>query len=90
MRSELIVELVKAGVSGNQDAVRVTAEAIAAEERAKKHTGVADRIAKAVSAAPVSNISGRPANGSLRVRDGSGGIDRRHPERALSHLRRPR
>ena len=33
MRSELIVELVKAGVSGNQDAVRVTAEAIAAEER---------------------------------------------------------
>ncbi len=86
MRSELIVELVKAGVSGNQDAVRVTAEAIAAEERAKKHTGVADRIAKAVSAAPVSNISGRPANGSLRVRDGSGGIDRRHPERALSQL----
>ena len=38
MRSELaIVELVKAGVSGNQDAVRVTAEAIAAED-ARRNT----------------------------------------------------
>ena len=43
-RSDLIIDLVKAGVSGNQDSVRVTAEAIAADERAKKHTGVADRI----------------------------------------------
>lgn len=86
VRSELIVELVKAGVSGNQDAVRVTAETIAAEERAKKHIGVADRIAKAVSTTPASGIPGRPTNGSLRVRDGSGGIDRRYPERSLSQL----
>lgn len=86
VRSELIVELVKAGVSGNQDAVRVAAETIAAEERAKKHIGVADRIAKAVSTTPASGIPGRPTNGSLRVRDGSGGIDRRYPERSLSQL----
>lgn len=86
MRSELIIELVKAGVSGNLDAVRATAEAIAADERAKRHSGVADRITKAAAATPPASANGRQANGSLRVRDGSGGIDRRFPDRPLSQL----
>ena len=84
MRSDLIIELVRAGVSGDHDAARVTAEAIAAEERARKHTGVAERISRAIATPP--KTSGRIANGGLRVRDGSGGIDRRHPERMLSEL----
>ena len=85
-RSDLIVNLVKAGVSGDQEAVRVTAEAIAANERAKKHTVVAERIDRVLTAPP------RPAGASMsrqtrpRIRDGSGGIQRRHPERPLASL----
>ena len=85
-RSDLIVELVKAGVSGNPDSVRVTAEAIAAEERAKKHTGVADRISKALTITPKQGINGQSRAGGLKVRDGSGGIQRREPERPISDL----
>ncbi len=83
-RSDLIVGLVKAGVSGNQDAARVTAEAIAANERAKKHTVVAERIARALIAPP--RATGPVRSSSLRVRDGSGGIQRHHPERPMSSL----
>ena len=84
-RSDLIVDLVKAGVSGDQESARVTAEAIAANERAKKHTAVADRIARAIST-PSRSTSERQRYSGLRVRDGSGGIQRRHPERPLSSL----
>ena len=48
-RSDLIVDLVRAGVSGNADAVRATAEKVAAEERAKRHSGVAARIDRALN-----------------------------------------
>jgi len=85
-RSDLIVELVKAGVTGDQDSVRVTAEAIAADERAKKHTGVAERIAKALIMSSRNGGNGQARTGGLRVRDGSGGIQRRHPDRPLSTL----
>ncbi|WP_339643662.1 ATP-binding protein [Jannaschia helgolandensis] len=84
-RSDLIVELIKAGVSGNADSVRATAEAIAADERAKKHSGVAERISQALITTPKQDLD-RQARGGLRVRDGSGGIQRRDPERPLSEL----
>ena len=85
-RSDLIVDLVKAGVSGDQESARVTAEAIAANERAKKHTVVAERIARVLTAPPrtIGTAPSKPSN--LRVRDGSGGIQRRHPERSLASL----
>ena len=84
-RSDLIVDLVRAGVSGNPDAVRATAEKVAAEERAKRHSGVADRIDRALNTAPKSsaNVSNRQ---KIRVRDGSGGIQRQDPNRPLSSL----
>ena len=85
-RSDLIVDLVKAGVSGDQESARVTAEAIAANERAKKHTIVAERIARALAAPPKTNGRGPGRSGALRVRDGSGGIQRRHPERPMASL----
>ncbi len=50
-RSDLIVNLVKAGVRGDMADVRSTAEAIAADERAKKHTGVAERISRVLDTA---------------------------------------
>lgn len=85
-RSDLIVDLVKAGVSGDPNSVRVTAEAIAAEERAKKHTGVADRISKALIAKPKHGVTGSNRPQGQRGRDGGGGIQRSDPERPLDSL----
>ncbi len=83
-RADLIVDLVKAGVSGDADSVRVTAEALAADERAKKHSGVAERISKALSTQPKTSVNG--GRTSIRVRDGTGGIHRSDPDRPLSDL----
>lgn len=46
-RSDLLVNLVKSSARGDKNALRKTVEAIVAEERAKQHNLVADRIEKA-------------------------------------------
>lgn len=50
-RSDLLVNLVKSGASGDKLALKKTVEAIVAEERAKQHNLVADRIEKAYRSA---------------------------------------
>jgi len=52
-RSELLVSLVRAAAAGDRETVRSTAEALAADERAKKHHGLADRLQRALSAVSV-------------------------------------
>lgn len=52
-RSDLLVSLVRAGASGDREALRSTTEALVADERAKKHYIVADRLQRALSAVPV-------------------------------------
>ena len=52
-RSDLLVSLVRAGVSGDRDALRTSAEALVADARAKKHYIAADRIQRALPAVPV-------------------------------------
>jgi SpoVK/Ycf46/Vps4 family AAA+-type ATPase len=52
-RSDHLVSLVRAGVSGDRETLRSAAEAIAADERAKKHHILADRIQRALSSVPV-------------------------------------
>jgi SpoVK/Ycf46/Vps4 family AAA+-type ATPase len=52
-RSDLLVSLVRAGVSGDRDTLRTTAEALVADERAMKHYIVADRLQRALSAVSV-------------------------------------
>ncbi len=52
-RSDLLINLVRAGAMGDRDALRSTAEALVADERAKKHFIVADRLQRALSAVPV-------------------------------------
>jgi AAA+ superfamily predicted ATPase len=47
-RSDLVIALVKAGNAGDKRAARVASEAIIAEERAKQHTVLADRLNKAM------------------------------------------
>lgn len=56
-RSDLLVALVRAGASGNKAALKTTTEAIVAEERAKNHHILADRIARVLSSVTVSTTS---------------------------------
>lgn len=48
-RSDLLINLVKAGASGDRRLMRSTVEAIIAEERSKQHNVLADRLAKAMN-----------------------------------------
>ena len=50
-RSDLLINLVKAGTLGDQPLFRKTVEAVIAEERGKNHTVLADRLADAASSA---------------------------------------
>jgi SpoVK/Ycf46/Vps4 family AAA+-type ATPase len=52
-RSDLLISLVRAGVTGDREALKTTAEAMAADERAKKHYLLADRLQRAIAAVPV-------------------------------------
>jgi len=45
-RSDLLISLVKAGVTGDQTSFRKTVESLIAEERAKRHPVLADRLAE--------------------------------------------
>jgi SpoVK/Ycf46/Vps4 family AAA+-type ATPase len=47
-RSDLLVSLVKAGTAGDKRSFQTAAEAIIAEERAKRHDVLAERLAKAI------------------------------------------
>lgn len=47
-RSDLLVSLVQAGTMGDKRSFRNTAEAIIAEEKAKRHDVLADRLSKAI------------------------------------------
>lgn len=47
-RSDLLISLVKAGTTGDKRGFRTAAEAIIAEERAKRHEVLADRLTKAI------------------------------------------
>lgn len=51
-RSDLLINLVKAGASGNQRLLRATVEAIVAEERGKQHNVLAARLQSVLLTAP--------------------------------------
>lgn len=63
-RSDQLTDLVKAGVQGDMAAAGRTAEAVAAEERAKKREGVADRITRALAAAELNRTRNLNARGN--------------------------
>lgn len=70
-RADLIVSLVKAGTQGDQTLFRSTVEAIAAEERAKHHTQLADRLEENLRAA---TSRARPAEVVRSFDGGHGGL----------------
>jgi len=68
-RADHLVSLVRAGAAGDRATLRATAEAIVADERAKKHHIVADRLERALSTVPVTSPSlttSRPQTGEGR------------------------
>jgi ATPase family associated with various cellular activities (AAA) len=52
-RADLLVSLIRAAASGDRETMRSTAEALAADERAKKHHILADRLQRALAAVPI-------------------------------------
>ena len=77
-----MLKLVKAGVNGDQDVFRTTAESIAAEERAKKHTVIAGRLERILDTKSTPSLSSQ----NFRVTEKSGGIHDRTPRKQLSDL----
>jgi MoxR-like ATPase len=61
-RSDLLISLVRASAAGDRSSVTSTVEAIVAEERARSHHTLADRLQKALQSVPVatSNQMSRP------------------------------
>lgn len=86
-RADLIVNLVRAGTQGDQGLFRSTVEAIAAEERAKRHNHLADRLEENLRAA-----NARPKTAEVvRSYDGGHGglLYEIEPRRPLNSLLLP-
>lgn len=56
-RSDLLVSLVKAGASGDRSTLTTTVEAMVADERAKSHHVLADKLHRALASVPVTTAS---------------------------------
>jgi SpoVK/Ycf46/Vps4 family AAA+-type ATPase len=91
-RSDLLVSLVRAGTSGDKRGFRTAAEAIIAEERAKRHDVLAERLTKAIQS---NGGMHSPGNGigvpnlTLAIDSGNRGkdfISEIAPRRSLSDL----
>lgn len=71
-RSDLLVNLVKAGVSGDNKTFRRTVDAIVSEERAKQHFVVADKLEQVVAnntAGPTSFSTKQPMESNHRAKE---------------------
>ena len=69
-RSDLLVSLVRAGAAGDRREIAAAAEAIIAEERAKQHNILADRLVRALRSNGNGSRAGRAApESAARVRD---------------------
>lgn len=69
-RSDLLVSLVRAGSSGDRDLLKSSVEALIADERAKSHHSVADRLQRAFQAVAVTPPSLTPrSSGTGNGRD---------------------
>src|ERR1700683_5254447 len=71
-RSDLLINLVKAGVNGDTGTFRRTVDAIVAEERGKQHNVLADQIERVVRITNGNALSNAPrhvSEGSQRAKD---------------------
>lgn len=81
-RSDLILNLVRAGARGDQTQLQKTVEALAADERAKNHSVLADRLLaqlqESTQARQMKPINGMPSAGPL--------VSEMIPQKPLSEL----
>lgn len=82
-RSDLLLTLVRAGIAGDKGLLRVTVEALAAEERAKKHTALADKLARLAQA---NGQHYPPTNGTAHAAPGRDYIAESIAQRNLAEL----
>jgi AAA+ superfamily predicted ATPase len=68
-RSDLLLALVRAGTQGDKSVFRQTVEALAAEERQKRHTVLADQLAALIAG------NGHASNGSVPYSNGAARSD---------------
>jgi AAA+ superfamily predicted ATPase len=86
-RSDLLLSLVRAAMAGDRAMLRSTVEALAAEERAKRHTTLADRLIRTLST--VSAAAGVPPTvfaGGTSQPNGKDYLLETIPQRDLSEL----
>lgn len=89
-RNDLILTLVRAGVAGDKALLRSTVDMLAAEERAKKNTTLADRLTRAAQLNGNGQSSVTPlhgGNGSLK--SGKEFVLESSPQRSLAELTLP-
>ena len=84
-RSDLLINLVKAGTSGDQYLMRSTVEAIIAEERSKQHNVLADRLARTMNGSGNGSDNGTRSNRERHSR-GTEFLAEILPERRLEDL----
>ena len=86
-RADLLLDLVRAGVGGNQLLFRKTIEALVTEERAKQHHVLADRLASHLNAPSPPNAAASPPL-TNRNRNGpvAGSFHEMYPERRMRDL----
>lgn len=63
-RTDLVLELVRAGAAGDTPRLKSTAERMIAEEKAKRRGGVADKLAKALDAGAATSTTAPSAQGA--------------------------
>lgn len=88
-RSDLLVSLIRAGATGDREMLRSAAEAMVADERAKKHFIVADRMQRALSAVPITPPALTAASPHLAAADGREAILEITPRLQLEDLLLP-
>ena len=89
-RSDLLISLVKAGTNGDRRSFRTVTEAIIAEERAKRHDVLAERLSKAIQSNGGGIHSMPVAAGTELVNRGKDFISEVIPKRRLDDLLLPR
>lgn len=85
-RKDLILTLIRAGAAGDKALLRSTVETLAAEERAKRNTTLADRLVRAVQVNGHA-VAAAPLNGGgMPTKGGQEFLFESHPQRSLAEL----
>jgi SpoVK/Ycf46/Vps4 family AAA+-type ATPase len=85
-RADLLVNLVRAAASGDKAGLRRVVESMAAEERAKRHDGLADRLIKALNGASSFALFSAQPNHAPAQTTGKDFVVQREPTASLATL----